>query len=142
MRIGSLENESEDPNGPDSFRFDEKNRWYERNHREDSTSKFSLVYTDENIPVYSFYTISYKIDKTEFYYPNGVLRERIVLTYGPSGKATNCVSCNRCFCYSSTWSLYLESSSTYICPRGLRGISFFLMYPTVIISSQSRRTAQ
>lgn len=88
VRIGSLENESEDPNGTDSFRFDEKNRWYERNHREDSTSKFSLIYTDENIPVYSFYTISYKIDKTEFYYPNGVLRERIVLTYGPSGKAT------------------------------------------------------
>lgn len=88
VRIGSLENESEDPNGTDSFRFDEKNRWYERIHREDSTSKFSLVYTDENIPVYSFYTISDKIDKTEFYYPNGVLRERIILTYGPSGRAT------------------------------------------------------
>lgn len=62
-----------------SYRLDEQNRVYEMIRGKDSPITFSLIYGEENIPVYSFYMVNGTVNRTEYYYPNGVLREQLIV---------------------------------------------------------------
>lgn len=61
-----------------SYRLDEQNRIYETIRGKDAPTTFSLIYGEENIPVYSFYMANGTVNRTEYYYPNGALREQLI----------------------------------------------------------------